>query len=135
MRVSHRHCCDQLRSHACHHASAFLTWHRQGAVAFRVWTQFTVSTSKRSERPRGVPLITRMAAFQTEKRCETQWHRRVQNHAQKSTPYRNRGESSTIHSSQLSGHPSKEIHTLRSTELMIWAVYLQCSDAFYSANR
>jgi hypothetical protein len=30
--------------------------------AFSVWTQFTVSTSKRSELPRGMPLATRMFA-------------------------------------------------------------------------
>jgi hypothetical protein len=32
-------------------------------VTFGVWTQFTVPTGKRSEFPRGMPLVTRMFAL------------------------------------------------------------------------
>jgi hypothetical protein len=39
------------------------------AVAFGVWTQFTVQPGKRSELPRGVPLVTRMLAS-SEQACD-----------------------------------------------------------------
>jgi hypothetical protein len=42
--------------------------------AFSVWTQFTVQTGKRSELPRGMPLVTRM--FASSERG-IQWHSRV----------------------------------------------------------
>jgi hypothetical protein len=35
-------------------------------VAFRVWTQCTVRTGKKSKHPRGMVLVTRMAALQAE---------------------------------------------------------------------
>jgi hypothetical protein len=44
------------------------------AGAYSVWTQFKVPTGKRSEHPRGMPLLTRMAAIQAERRREAQWH-------------------------------------------------------------
>jgi hypothetical protein len=45
-----------------------------GCHAFSVWTQFTVPAGKRSEHPRGMLLVTRMAALPVEQRRETQWH-------------------------------------------------------------
>jgi hypothetical protein len=33
-----------------------------GVIAFSVWTEFTVQTGKRSELPRGMPLVTRVFA-------------------------------------------------------------------------
>jgi hypothetical protein len=44
-------------------------------LTFSVWTQFTMPIGERSEHPRGMPLVTRMAALQAEQRRETQqWH-------------------------------------------------------------
>jgi hypothetical protein len=45
------------------------------AVAFSVWSEFTVPTGKRSEHRRGMPLVTRLLELQPEEqRRETQWH-------------------------------------------------------------
>ena len=45
------------------------------AVAFSVWTEFTVPTGKRSGHPRGMPLVARMQELQAEEqRREPQWH-------------------------------------------------------------
>jgi hypothetical protein len=54
---------------------------------FRVWTEFTVPTGKRSEHPRGMPLITRVAALQVEQTRETQWGHRVWISVEKRAPY------------------------------------------------
>jgi hypothetical protein len=55
--------------------------------AFSVWTEFTVPTGKRSGHPRGMALVTRMAALQAEQRRETQWHPRMQTSIEKRAPY------------------------------------------------
>jgi hypothetical protein len=42
---------------------------------YNVWSKFTVSNGKRSEHPRGMPLVTRMQELQPEEqRRETQCH-------------------------------------------------------------
>jgi hypothetical protein len=47
------------------------------AHPFSVWTEFTVTTGERSERPRGMLLVTRMQELQAEDQTrETQWHPR-----------------------------------------------------------
>jgi hypothetical protein len=38
------------------------------AVAFRIWTEFTVPTGKRGGHPRGVPLVKRMQELQVSRR-------------------------------------------------------------------
>jgi hypothetical protein len=45
---------------------------------FSVRTQFPVPTGKRSEYPRGMPLVTRMHALKAEQRRGNQWHSQVQ---------------------------------------------------------
>jgi hypothetical protein len=46
-------------------------------LAFSAWTEFTVRTVRGNGHPRGMSLVTRMAALQAEQRRETQWHSRV----------------------------------------------------------
>ena len=45
-------------------------------VVFSVWMPFAVLTGKRSNHPKGMALITHMAALQAEQRRETQRHLR-----------------------------------------------------------
>jgi hypothetical protein len=51
-------------------STAVPAWAR---LAFSVWTEFTVTTGKVSEHPRGIPLVTRMQELQASKRG-IQWH-------------------------------------------------------------
>jgi hypothetical protein len=45
-------------------------------LTFSGWTQFRVPTGKKSEHPRGMPLVTRMQVLQASRR-RNQWHHRV----------------------------------------------------------
>jgi hypothetical protein len=56
------------------------------ALTFSDWTQFTVPIGKRSEHPRGMPLVTRMQELQAS-RCGNQWHPRVSIPVEKRAPY------------------------------------------------
>jgi hypothetical protein len=59
----------------------------RAAVYLSVWTGFTVSTGKGSEHPRGMPLVTRLAARHLGQRRETHRHHRVQISVKKRAPY------------------------------------------------
>jgi hypothetical protein len=55
-------------------------------AAYRVWAEVMVATGKRSEHPRGMPLVTRMHELQAST-CGNQWHPRVQISVEKCAPY------------------------------------------------
>jgi hypothetical protein len=55
-------------------------------IPFSVWTQFTVPTSKRSKHPRGMALVTLMAALQASKGVNPNSTWELQNSAQTTAP-------------------------------------------------
>jgi hypothetical protein len=84
---------------------------------------------KRRALPRGLLLVTRMAALQAEQRRETQWQPRVQNPVQKRAPHL--GHSVQIPRNCLAWVSVLECVRRLFTEHMC----LQCLDANYSVNR